>query len=712
MRIAPLLAGALLLAGTALPGGVRAQAADTPAPGAAISAPDPLAALPADLHDKFNRALEKASAARRDDFDQEMKTATVALVKIAALASDAPLKDLAAAARAAEDRSREEWDRALRERMAANARQAPELTAVCIEALANLTGSADHKAPANARALASIEALADMTGAVAAPDGGPLRYTPPEEQPAWTEAVRRVLTPKQLTAWQAGRAQEKQDEQEIAKYVETQVDHTREGFAATMKNRLEEVQTALELPPDRAGKIDALGRLTVEQALKVYRAYVTRSVHSMNAENRRRILAAGRINFGPQGNDTPGRQEVWKVGLDTLLTATDRERLGAVQGERDARRARALGRMLLVIMDEKTALTAPQRDRLLAPAEEAVKQVKALFPASDSQNYYQFSREEFFEAAAHVPEETARAILDPAQWQHWRQACKDSAEGRDNPPGRRGGLRVPDPEPAEKKEPPLAENAEPEEIERFLSDAFDEKAAEERQRELAVLLLKTEDAARVAALEEPTTARLRTAARGTVEESLVAWKANLAQNVRSQMENGDLENIRNLLANLPNMQFGLGEPMPGAPENRSIWDKTVDRELTAPQRALWQGEVTARTAYKEQATAALVLAEFDRRYQLSGSQWEKLQPPLQAILRDYSLDIHRTFGYSPGNTPWFFQSYTMFLPLLGIPGDKLAAILGKDRWEHWNTSVEHNNGVNYWQNIQQSHDARLTGNNE
>ena len=711
MRTVPALVFALLLAGTALPGALRAQTAGTPAAGTATAAPDPLAALPADLRDKFNHALEKAAAAQRDDFDQKMKAATVALVKAAALASDAPLKDLAAASRVAKDRSREEWEQAIRQRMADNDRQAPELTAVCIETLANPGDGADHhKAQSDARALASIEALADMTGAVAAPDNGPLRYTPPEEQPAWTEAVRRVLTPEQLAAWQVSRAQEKNDDQEITKYVETQVDHTRESFVATMKNRLDELQTALELPPDRIGKIDALGRLTVEQALKVYRAYVTRSVHSMNAENRRRILAAGRINFGPQGNDTPSRQEVWKVGLDTLLTAADRQRLGAVQGERDARRARALGRMLLVILDEKTALTAPQRDRLLEPAEEAVKQVKALFPPSDSQNYYQFSREQFFEAAAHVPEETARAILDPAQWQHWQQACKDSAEGRDTLPGRRGGRRPPD--AAEKKEPPLAENAEPEEIERFLSDAFDEKAAEERQRELAVLLLKTEDAARVADLEEPTTARLRTAARGTVEESLVAWKANLAQNVRSQIENGDLENIRNLLANIPNMQFGVNESMPGAPENRSIWDKTVDRELTAPQLALWQGEVAARTAYKEQATAALVLAEFDRRYQLSGSQCEKLQPPLQAVMRDYSLDIRRMFGYSPGNTPWFFQSYTMFLPLMGIPGDELKAILGKDRWEHWNTSAEHNNGVNYWQNIQQYHDAKLKGNNE
>ena len=293
----------------------------------------------------------------------------------------------------------------------------------------------------------------------------------------------------------------------------------------------------------------------------------------------------------------------------------------------------------------------------------------------------------------------AALAADLPEFRRGRERCPEKA--------RRPGK--PDGGTAEKKEPALADNPEPEEIERFLSDAFEEKAADERRRELAVLLLKTEDVARAAGLGEAETVRLRTAARGTVEEMLVSWKANLAQNVRSQIDNSDPENVRNVLANLPDMQFGTNEFGQEGIEGRSIWEKTVARELTAPQRARWQQEVAARAAFKEEATSALVLAEFDRRYQLSGAQCEKLQPTLRTILRDYGPDIRRMFGYSSdssGGTPWYFQSYTMLLPLMGIPADDLKTIIGQDRWDQWNTSLEHRNSANYWQNIQQLHNQK------
>ena len=674
----------LLLACAAPPQALRAQVAD--APPAATPTPDPLAALPADLREKLDQTLEKAAPAKRKSFEQKMETVTAALGKAAGSNGNASSKDLAAAAHAAEDRSLEEWRQSSRQRAADDYRQDPELAALTIEALA---------------------ATKDRS---AAQDDGSLRYTPPEAQPVWTEAVRHLLTPEQLAAWQARVAEEQKDDPEIARFVDAQADRIRENFEAMTKARLGELLAALELPPERAAKLAALGRRAVEQALGAYRAEVARTVRSMPAERRRRVLSVNQGYFGSR--TTPVQQEIWKLGLDRLLTGADHQRLRALQDERDGRRARALGRMLVVLMDEKIALTVPQRDRLLGPAEAAVKQEKSLFPSSEAQTFYQFTREAFFQAAAHIPAEAVQTILDPVQWQHWQQTCQDAAGGGNDAPGKRGGRGKPDQSTAEKKEPPLADNPEPEEIERFLSDAFEEKAANERQRELAVLLLKTEDVARVAGLGEPETVRLRVAARGTVEEMLVSWKANLSQNVRSQLENGDPENACNVLASIPDMQFGTNEFGQEGTEGRSIWEKAVERDLTAPQRARWQQEVAARAAFREEATSALILAEFDRRYQLSEAQWEKLRPALQGVMRDYGPDIRRMFGFSPANMPWYFQSYNMFLPLAGIPEDDLKAIIGPDRWNQWSNSVEHRNGVNYWQNIQQVHNQNSKGNNE
>ena len=701
MRTTPALAFALLLACAPPPAEVRAQAVDARV--ADPPAPDALAALPTDLRDKFNRALEEAGTARRDEFEPPMKAAAVALIRSAGMTSDVPVKDLVAAIRASDDRAVQEWAEAIRGRVADDYRRDPELTAVSIEALANLSGAIDGKAPVPERVRTGIEALAALR------DDSPVKYTPPEEQSPWTGAVQRALTPEQLAAWQTREAAEKKEGQETVKFLDSQVDRMRGVFDAAMKVRLDELRDAMEPSPDRAAKVEAVGHLAVEQSLGAYRADVARSLRSMSADQRRRIITAITANqstFSTQSSETPIRQEVWKVGLNTVLTVTDRRRLAALQDERTERRALAMGRMLLVVMDEKVALTAAERDRLLPAAEAAVKQEKALFPPADSQNFNQYSRENFYDAGAYIREETARAILDPLQWQHWQQACRDSTDPNNGSRSRRIG--VPRAEDAD-RESLLAENAEPEEIEHFLSDAFEEKAAAERQRQLAAVMLKAEDIARVAGVGEPAAGRLRTAARGTVEEALVPWKANLAQNVRSQLENNDLENVRNLLANLANMQFGVSDPEQD-PENRTLWDKTVDRELTAPQRALWQREVDARAAYKEQAIGSLLLAEFDRRYQLASAQREKLQGMLVGIMRDYGPEIHRMFAYASASTPWYFQSYTMFLPLLGIPEDDLKTMLGKDRWDRWSNSSEHANDTNYWQNVQQMHDTRVKGN--
>ena len=614
-----------------------------------------------------------------------MKAAIVTLVRIGSLTSDAPIKELTDAAHAAEDRSLAQWSEGSRQRLADRYRQDPAATAE------------------------SIEALARMKDPSLAVDDDGVEYTPPTGQPAWTDAVKRLLTPEQLAVWQAKADEEKKDDRELERFLDAQVDSTRENFALAIKVRLDELQAELDLPPERAAPLEALGQRAVAQALKAFRATVAQSLRAMSPGQRRRIVGmAGNANFGGWANEGPGDQEVWKAGLDRLLTPEDRQRLGAVRGEREARRAHALGRMLLVVLDEKTALTAPQRERLLPLAEAAAKQDRTLFPPGDSQNFNQFSREEFIKAAAQVPEDAVQAVLDPVQWQRWQRACKNPAEDTNPAASRRRGRQVVLQGEAETKEPPAA-NAEPEEIERFLSDAFEEKAAVERQRQLSALLLKTEDATRVAGLGETAAARLQTAARGTVEAALVPWKANLAQNVRSQMENGDPENVRNLLVNLANMGFGVSDNgQEGQPP--SLWDKTLGRELTAPQRLAWQREVEARAAYKDAAIATFALAEFDRRCQISSAQWEKLQPLLLTVMRDYGPDLQRMFGNSPQSPPWYFQSYTISLPLGGIPGDDLKKIVGQDRWDRWSGSPEHATNDTNWQTLQQAHAQRVQGN--
>jgi hypothetical protein len=642
--------------------------------------------LPPDLRAQAEQAIDKGVGAKRDRFDQQMKSAQAAIRK--ASNDEHALRDLAASAQSAEEAALADWSNAFRRRIADDYRKNPDLERVAIEAYAN------------------------TAGVVLAQDGGLIKYTPPEQQAAWTAAVARCLSPEQLATWQADVAAQEKERHDIDNFLDAQADHLRETFEASIKVAIQELTTALDLPPERAALLRAIGARAVEQALSGARAADAQTLRAMEDDYRQRVLTTGRAFFGTRGNDAPTLQAIWKVGLERVLTAADRQRLATRRSERESRRAEVLGRMLLVILDEKVALTSTQRDRLLPLAMVAVQTQKTMFPAGESSGYMPFSRELFLEAASHLPEEAVRAILEPEQWLHYQQACKETetVPALDNPTVQRGGKRLGE-EGADPRKAALAENAEPEEIERVLSDLLDAKTKEERERELAVVMLKTDDVARAAGLGATAIDRLRTAGRGTVEQELATWKSNLAVNVRAQLGDADAESLRNLLNNLPNMQFASNSygMRRGHP---TLWDKTVEDELTPPQLAAWKRELAARAGYKEQSTAGFVLAEFDRHYRVPEEQWDKLRPLLESVMHEYGADIDQMFGYTPANMPWYFQGYTMFLPLMGIPADRLQTLLGADAWHRFTVGAEYTNCVNYWQSVEQIHTRRMKGESE
>ena len=638
--------------------------------------PDPLADIPAELRTKVDGIMDKAAEAKHATFARKMQEATAELVKATGLSDPDALKTLAAAAHDAEDASVRECITLARQRIGRSFARNPQQMTLSINITFGTGG------------LAAVRSEGE---------------TPPDEQPGWTAAVRAVLPPEQFAAWSATLAEaDAKEKREIDRLLDTQVARAREEATTAMTAEVAHLVADLELPPDRAEKLGALGREAVEKSLQSFRLTAARTLRSvLPVEQRQRMIAANQVYFTMQGDDAPTNQTVWKQGLESLLTAPDRQRLRDVQELHRTRRVHALGSMLLATLDESVAFTAAQRGALQDAAERAVRQETSLVPADETQNYYQFTREAFLAAAARVPEAEARAVIDPAQWQHWQAACKEAGEGSSTPGlrrfRRRNGL-----EPA--GTPSTAEAPEAEDTERQISDGLDARAKEERRHLLAATLLKTEDAARTANLDEKVLARLRTAARGTAEATLALWKANVVQNLRAQLENGDPNNLPAILASLGDFQ--LPQNSVGSDQPPTLYDKTVERELNAPQRDAWRREVDARAAYRDAAVGSLILAEFDRRYQLTSAQWDALQGPLARTLQEYGPDIRRMFGYSPPNPPWYFQNYAMFLPLVGIPEEEFKDVLGPERWERWSASQENNNGGNYWRNVLQYHKQR------
>jgi hypothetical protein len=214
------------------------------------------------------------------------------------------------------------------------------------------------------------------------------------------------------------------------------------------------------------------------------------------------------------------------------------------------------------------------------------------------------------------------------------------------------------------------------------------------------MTLKAEDISRVAHVAEGSVSRLLTAARGSAEEFLANWRQNAESNVRSQVSDATAETIQQKLASLEEYQWQSSS------DGKSVlWDNAVSAELAPEERALWEKELNARGAFRENATAALIAVEFERKHALTSAQVAKLQSGVAQILEDYREDFGGYFS-SDDSSRWYLQTYSMFMPIAGIPEGELKATLSKEQWESWATSNEHSNATQYWQNVKENRERR------
>jgi hypothetical protein len=353
---------------------------------------------------------------------------------------------------------------------------------------------------------------------------------------------------------------------------------------------------------------------------------------------------------------------------------------------------------MVSLLDEKIAFTGKQRQQLQPIAERLVKDQAALFPENDSNSYNNFPSGIFFVAGSKATAEELEPILDRAQWKHWQESCTAiAAEAIDEDEVAAAKLE-------ETKGSAAARTPEPEDVERGISDFLHDLTVLERTRNLGTMILKAEDAARVAQLGSVAIGRLQTAARGAAERCLQNWKSNADQMVRSNLTDVTPQNVKQRLAAMQG-QYSFRQGNTG-PAEQPVWEKTVKAELTEEQRTAWKKEVDARQQYSEKAVTSVIMEEFDRRNSLKPGQWEKLEPLVAKVVIEYSPDIQNYFSYNNG-APWYLQYFSKFIPIAAVPEKEIKAILSKEQWERWTGSNEFGNSNNYWDNLKRNHEQRI-----
>jgi hypothetical protein len=460
--------------------------------------------------------------------------------------------------------------------------------------------------------------------------------------------------------------------------------------------RVAEIEAILELPEERTPALHALEEKALVESRAAWRRRAEKALKDASISDKQLLQGA---SVDPEPEDLPDVQPAWKDGLRKVLTAEEFQHLEDRRLERKARRTRNLAELFLLFVDEKLALSADQRARMLPLAEKLVPKVQEMMPAEVEQDEDLFNPAILLSAGKEAPEKEVRAILVDTQWERWKKTCVEPANG--------GGQEfngIPGLMPPGFQAPPAnsaAANA-TEPVDQTLSKFMAAQALRQRQRLLAPLLLQIEEAARVAQLSPEVCARLQIGARGAAEKSLQKWAPQFQQFVRNNLQEITPENVSQQLARLGNpAAFQVAEAGPPKP---GLFEKCLKTELTPEQMAAWQKEIDARREFRSEAIIRAMLTGFDRLVPLRAEQFAKMSAMLTTLLADYREEMG--IANATELAPWYLQSEIRSAPLAGLNPAEMQALLGKTRWERWTKTEEYSDAKSCWANLKESHQNR------
>ena len=648
---------------------------DAPAPAATPA----VLKLPDEAEKKLKKAVGVVTAAVRKQFDKQVKEDTDELAKVAGVTPE-QMASLRPAAAAAEEKSVGEFGVRIDQTWRDYYHSSPE------------------------EFDSTMDTLTDETFQISESMSWGYESTRPFEQALWKTALDRTLTEEQKAAWKKALTDRAPAfDAETVKFLAAQEDRLREQAKTMIASAVGGITQNLTLSPERVTALDILAADAAQRSAHAQREQIAGQFSHMDAKAREAMVKQRNAYYTIQDKDAPVQQSVWTEGVAKLLTDDERAILKKAAEEHRKQRLGAYAQIFVTVLDEKVAFTAAQRERLLPLAEKAVAKSPALSAEHSRQTYYSTSLKTFYQAAGDVPEEEVKTILDPLQWEHWHalqeKALHPSADGGDDEDRQ---IIVNRPKPRAAATPSPTPLLEPDEVECAVSDFMADKTARQRQSSLARLSLEAEDFARVAALPPATLGTLRLAALGASEEEMNTYKLTTENMIRGQINDARPENIRQKLAGIQSYYFTSRRS--STPLNKlPFWTQTVARQTTEEQRAAWEKEKGLRADARYDAIAAIITAQFDREVTVSPAQWKTVQEKISAIIKEYKTDFDNYFSSSNG-TPWYLQTYSMFIPLAGIPEAEMKTLLDKGQMDRWTGSNGFSNAESYWDNIKTNHE--------
>lgn len=492
----------------------------------------------------------------------------------------------------------------------------------------------------------------------------------------WRDTAAKVLAGDVVNQWEAVAKEEKdKQETELADIIKPSEGHLRQQMEMTMMQEVDNLVADLDLDEERLKRLKKLSDDAIEESLKTARRQWLQQARNLSVQERQRMR--GNSYFGLSDDMHAMALPFWKDGLKKLLRENELSQMHAEKEQRQKRALTALARACLAEMDQTLMLNDSQRSSLEPLVEKTMEPLLEL----RRQEYWGYNPQQLFQHAGKAREESLRAILDEVQMKRWHELIASGDTSARNVAAL-GGTQpeVPD-------------------IEAAISSHLYKMFTAERQRSLVAMLPRVEEAQRVLDLPEDTVARLTTAAKGAVEESLEPWRQNTERYVRQTVQSATPKNILQALNGTERASFG--RQMGGGPEVSIIWQTAVKELMDSAQREKLKTVMLARTDYRLKAMAGMSVGELDRRRRLTNEQCAKLEPLLKQVLAKYQPDIER---YMSPN--WHLQYYYAMVPVAGVAEKEIQAILTPQQWKLCQER-DLPDAMQYWEGIENNHKNRI-----
>jgi hypothetical protein len=488
----------------------------------------------------------------------------------------------------------------------------------------------------------------------------------PEETGAWKDGLKQILTDEQRAAVaadeQARRAKLRED---LADYLKSSEAQAGEWMANLMDGVVRRLLLHAEFDDERRAKLKQAADEAVKVTLAAWRERAELQLMEMDETTRDQMTQRGGlmgVNTNEKANQ-PQEQPSWKEAVAKILTGQEQAQLEAQQSAVRARRAEAIGMVLLADLDRLIGLNEPQRTSLLELMKKPLEGLPSnYFESPDDSGYYAIDLPQVMRQVRGIDKEKLAALLDAGQLKRWKTVNPSMLT-------RSGYVR-------ERLDPgklPAPEEMDEVEVERAVSGFLHREARKMEQKMQSIMEAQVENIVRVANPPAEAVAVLNTAAKGAAEQMAENSIGNLANWVRNQFQNVKPADVPARLQNLSNPYFDERQ----RPQEPRVWSAAVQRHLTEQQREAWKSECASRDAWRLRALTAMVVTELEKRLPLKPEQREKLQRKLTAVITDYEPDFSMYFSLW-----WYLQGYYTLVPLAMFSDKELEECFDKKQLEN------------------------------